>query len=174
MSTLLYQATVPVFVQTLEALSAIIDKAAAHAEAHKIDAAVLLASRLRPDMLPFVRQTQIVCDGAKNMTGRLAGVETPRFEDNEASFDDIKARIKKTLDFIGGVNSRDVEAGETREIIFPLGPNKMKMKGPDYIFHFALPNFYFHLTTAYGILRHNGVEIGKRDFLGAVVGISPA
>jgi hypothetical protein len=174
MSTLLYQATVPVFVQSLESLSAIIDKAAAHAEAHKIDAAVLLASRLRPDMLPFVRQTQIVCDGAKNMTGRLAGVEVPRFEDNEASFDDIKARIKKTLAFIGDVHISDVEAGENREIVFPLGPNKMKMKGPDYIFHFALPNFYFHLTTAYGILRHNGVEIGKRDFLGAVVGISPA
>jgi hypothetical protein len=174
MSISLYQATVPVFVQSLEALSAIIDKAAAHAEARKIDAAVLLASRLRPDMLPFVHQTQIVCDGAKNMTGRLAGVEIPRFEDNEATFDDIKARIKKTLAFIGGVNARDVEAGENREIVFPLGPNKMKMKGPDYIFHFALPNFYFHLTTAYGILRHNGVEIGKRDFLGAVVGISPA
>ena len=173
MSTSLYHATVPVFVQTLEALNAIIDKAAAYAEAHKIDAAVLLSSRLRPDMLPFVRQTQIVCDGAKNMTARLAGVEAPRFEDNEASFDDIKARIKKTLDFIGSVNARDVEAGENREIVFPLGPNKMKMKGPDYIFHFALPNFYFHLTTAYGILRHNGVEIGKRDFLGAVVGISP-
>ena len=136
--------------------------------------AVLLSSRLRPDMLPFVRQTQIVCDGAKNMTARLAGVEAPRYEDNEASFEDIKARIKKTLDFIGAVNARDVEAGESREIVFPLGPNKMKMKGPDYIFHFALPNFYFHLTTAYGILRHNGVEIGKRDFLGAVVGISPA
>jgi uncharacterized protein len=174
MSNLLYQATVPVFVQTLEALSAIIDKTAAHAEAHKIDPAVLLGSRLRPDMLPFVRQTQIVCDGAKNMTARLAGVETPRFEDNEASFDDIKARIKKTLAFIGGVNSSEVEAGENREIVFPRGPSKMKTKGPDYIFHFALPNFYFHLTTAYGILRHNGVEIGKRDFLGAVVGISPA
>ena len=108
MSTLLYQATVPVFVQSLESLSAIIDKAAAHAEAHKIDAAVLLASRLRPDMLPFVRQTQIVCDGAKNMTGRLAGVEVPRFEDNEASFDDIKARIKKTLAFIGEIGRAHV------------------------------------------------------------------
>jgi hypothetical protein len=174
MSTLLYQATVPVFVQTLEALSAIVDKANAHTQAHKIDPAVLLAARLRPDMLPFVRQTQIVCDGAKNMTARLAGVETPKFEDNEASFDDIKARIKKTLAFVGGIAPHDVEAGEKREIVFPIGPNKMKMKGTDYIFHFALPNFYFHLTTAYGILRHNGVEIGKRDFLGAVVGISPA
>jgi hypothetical protein len=174
MSNLLYQATVPVFEQNLGALDAIVDKATAYAEARKIDPAVLLGCRLRPDMLPFVRQTQIVCDGAKNMTGRLAGAEIPRFEDNEASFEDIKARIKKTLDFIKGVSSNDIEAGENREITFPLGPNKMKMKGADYIFHFALPNYYFHLTTAYGILRHNGLDIGKRDFLGAVAGISPA
>jgi hypothetical protein len=174
MSTLLYQATVPVFVQTLEALSAIVDKASAYAEAHKIDPAVVLGSRLRPDMLPLVRQMQIVCDNAKNMAGRLAGGEVPKFEDNETSFDDIKARIKKTLDYVRTVNSKDIEAGETREIVFPIGPNKMKMKGADYIFHFALPNFYFHLTTAYAILRHNGVEIGKRDYLGAVVGVSPA
>jgi hypothetical protein len=174
MSTLLYKATVPVFVQTLGALDAIVDKAAAHAAAHKIDPAVLLASRLRPDMLPFVRQTQIVCDNAKNMTGRLAGADIPKYEDNEASFDDIKARIKKTLDFINSVSPQDVEAGESREIVFPVGPNKMKMNGADYIFHFALPNFYFHLTTAYGILRYNGVDIGKRDFLGAIVGIAAA
>jgi uncharacterized protein len=174
MSNLLYQATVPVFEQNLGALDGIIDKAIAHAEARKIDPAVLLGCRLRPDMLPFVRQTQIVCDGAKNMTGRLAGAEIPKFEDNEASFEDIKARIKKTLAFIKGVSPSDIEAGESREITFPLGPNKMKMKGADYVFHFALPNYYFHLTTAYGILRHNGLDIGKRDFLGAVVGISPA
>jgi hypothetical protein len=174
MSNLLYQATVPVFVQTLGALDAILDKASAYAEAHKIDPAVLLASRLRPDMLSFVRQTQIVCDNAKNIVGRLAGGEVPKFEDNEASFAEIKARIKKTLDYINSIKPQDIEAGENREIVFPIGPNKMKMKGADYIFHFALPNFYFHLTTAYGILRHNGVELGKRDFLGAVVGVSPA
>ena len=174
MSSLLYQATVPVFKQTLGALDALIDKAAVHATAHKIDPAVLLASRLRPDMLPFVRQTQIVCDNAKNMTGRLAGGEVPRFEDNESTFDQVKARIAKTLDYIATVNAGDIEAGADREIVFPVGPNKMKMKGADYIFHFALPNFYFHFTTAYGILRYNGVEIGKRDFLGAVVGIAPA
>jgi hypothetical protein len=174
MSALLYQATVPVFVQILGALDAIVDKAAAHAAERKIDPAVLLGCRLRPDMLPFVRQTQIVCDNAKNMTGRLAGGEVPRFEDNEASFEDIKARIKKTLDYIASVDAAAIEAGADREIVFPIGPNKMKMKGADYIFHFALPNFYFHFTTAYGILRHNGVEIGKRDFLGAVQGVSPA
>ena len=174
MTSLLYQATVPVFEQTLGALDAILDKAGAYAADRKVDPAVLLASRLRPDMLPFVRQIQIVCDGAKNMAARLAGVEAPRFEDNEASFDDIKARIKRTLDFVRSIAPGDIGAGEDREIVFPLGPNKMKMKGADYIFHFALPNFYFHFTTAYAILRHNGIEIGKRDFLGAVVGISPA
>ena len=174
MPTLLYQATILVFEQTLNALDGIIDKASAYAAAHKIDPGVLLAARLRPDMLPFVRQTQIVCDGAKNMAARLAGVEPPKFEDDEASFDDIKARIKKTRDYVRGVNSRDIDAGENREIVFPLGPNKMKMKGADYVFHFALLNYYFHLTTAYDILRHNGVDLGKRDFLGAVSGISPA
>lgn len=174
MSTLLHQATIPVFEQTLGALDAIIDKASAYAAAHMIDPAVLLAARLRPDMLPFVRQTQIVCDGAKNMAARLAGVEPPKFEDDEASFEDIKARIKKTLDYVRSVDSHDIDAGEKREIVFPVGPNKMKMKGADYIFHFALPNYYFHLTTAYDILRHNGVDLGKRDFLGAVLGISPA
>ena len=174
MSGLLYQATVPVFQQTLGALDAIIDKAVAHAAAHKIDPAVLLSSRLRPDMLPFIRQCQIVCDNAKNMAARVAGVEPRRFEDTEVSFDDIKARIKNTLDYIATINAGDIEEGADREIVFPLGPNKMKMRGADYIFHFALPNFYFHFTTAYGILRHNGVEIGKRDFLGAVQGVSPA
>jgi uncharacterized protein len=174
MPSLLYQATIPVFEQTLAALDAFIDKASAYAAAHKIEPSVLLAARLRPDMLPFVRQTQIVCDGAKNMTARVAGVEPPRFEDNEASFDDIKARIKKTRDYLRTVNSGDIDAGENREIVFPLGPNKMRMKGADYVFHFALLNYYFHLTTAYDILRYCGVDIGKRDFLGAVPGISPA
>jgi hypothetical protein len=164
MPSLLYQATIPVFEQTLAALDACVDKAGAYATAHKIEPSVLLAARLRPDMLPFVRQTQIVCDGAKNMTARVAGVEPPRFEDNEASFDDIKARIKKTRDYLRGIDSHAIDAG----------PNKMRMKGADYVFHFALLNYYFHLTTAYDILRYCGVDLGKRDFLGAVPGISPA
>ncbi len=174
MPSLLHHATIPVFEQTLAALDAIVDKASAHAAARKIDPSALLGARLRPDMLPFVRPTQIVCDGAKNMAARAAGLEPPRFEDNESSFDDIKARIKKTRDYLQTVDSREVDAGENREIVFPLGPNKMKMKGADYIFHFALPNYYFHLTTAYDILRYCGVDLGKRDFLGAVPGISPA
>ena len=125
-------------------------------------------------MLPFVRQTQIFCDGAKNASARLANVEPPKMEDTEASFEDIKARIQKTLDFIKSLKAADIDAAADREVVFPVGPNKMKMKGADYVFHFALPNYYFHLTTAYGILRHNGLDIGKRDFLGAVAGISPA
>ena len=174
MPSLLYQATFPVFEQTLAALDAFVDKANAHAAAHKIEPSVLLAARLRPDMLPFVRQVQIACDGAKNAMARVAGGEAPKFEDNEASFEEIKARIKKTRDFLQSLSASDIDAGENREIVFPLGPNKMKMKGADYIFHFALLNYYFHLTTAYDILRYSGVDLGKRDFLGAVPRISPA
>jgi hypothetical protein len=174
MSTSIYEATIPVFEQLLNALAKIVDKAAAHTDERKIDPAVLLSSRLRPDMFPLVRQVQTLCDQAKNLGARLAGVEPPRFEDNEASFEEVKARIAKTLDYVRSLDQHAIEAGADRIVIFPLGPNKMKMKGADYALHFALPNFYFHLATAYGILRHNGLEIGKRDFMGAVPGISPA
>ncbi|HLW91316.1 MAG TPA: DUF1993 domain-containing protein [Roseiarcus sp.] len=170
----IYEATIPVFEQLLGSLSAIIDKAKAHAEGRKIDASALTTARLRPDMFPFARQVQATCDWAKNLGARLAGAEPPKFEDHETSFDELKARIAKTLDYLRGLKRQDIDAGETREVVFPLGPNKMKMKGADYAFHLALPNFYFHLTTAYGILRHNGVELGKRDFMGATPGISPA
>ena len=170
----LHTSTVPVFEQLLGALDAILDKAAAYAAARKIDPPVLLASRLRPDMLPLVSQIQIACDNAKNITARVAGVQPPRFEDNEATIEELKARIEKTLQFIRSVSVAEIEAGADREVVFPLGPNKMKMKGADYVFHFALPNFFFHLTTAYDILRYGGVEIGKRDYMGAVQGIGPA
>ena|ERR1700722_2987322 len=170
----IYDATIPVFEQLLGALSAIIGKAKTHAEARKIDAATLTGARLRPDMLPLVKQVQIACDWAKNVGGRLAGAEPPKFEDNETSFDELEARIARTLDYVRGLKRADIDAGAERIIVFPLGPNKMKMKGADYAFHLALPNFYFHVTTAYGILRHNGIEIGKRDFMGATPGISPA
>jgi hypothetical protein len=174
MTMSLHASTVPVFEQLLSALDGILDKAVAHAAARKIDPAALLTSRLRPDMLPLVAQIQIACDNAKNITGRLAGAQPPRFEDNEATFEEIKARIKKTLDYLRSVSAEDVNAGADREIVFPLGPNKMKMKGVNYVFHFALPNFFFHLTTAYDILRYSGVDIGKRDYMGAVQGIGPA
>jgi len=170
----LYQSSVPVFERCLATFLTILDKAAAHAAAHKVDPSVYLATRLRPDMLPFVRQTQIFCDGAKNTSARLAGVEPPKMEDIEASIDDIKARIHKTLDFIKTLKAADIDAAADRDIIFPRGPNKMKMKGADYFLHFALPNFYFHLTTAYAILRFNGVDIGKSDYLGEIPRISQA
>ena len=174
MTISLYQSSVPVYERCLNAFAAIIDKAAAHAAAHKVDPSVYLATRLRPDMLGFARQVQIFCDNAKNAAARLAVVEPPKMEDAEASFDELKARIHKTLDFLKTLKAADIDAGADREVVFPIGPNKMKMQGGDYLLHFALPNFYFHLTTAYDILRFNGVDVGKRDFLGAVPGIAPA
>jgi hypothetical protein len=172
MSFSLYQSSVPVFERSLNAFSAILDKAAAHAATSKFDPAIYLTLRLRPDMFAFVRQTQAFCDHAKNGASRLTGVEAPKFDDNEASLDDIKARIRKTLDVLAGLNAKDVDAGAEREIVFPVGPNKAKMTGANYVTHFVLPNFYFHLTTAYDILRYAGVPIGKRDFLGAVPGFT--
>jgi uncharacterized protein len=170
----LYQSSVPVFERCLTAFVGVLDKAAAHAAAHKVDPAVYLATRLRPDMLAFARQVQIFCDNAKNASARLAAVEPPKFEDNEASFDELKARINKTLDFLETLKSGEIDGAADREIVFPVGPNKMKMKAGEYLLHFSLPNFYFHLTTAYDLLRFNGVDIGKRDYLGAIPGIAPA
>jgi hypothetical protein len=170
----IYNATIPVFEQLLNALSSIIDKAKAHAEGRKIDPAALTVARLRPDMFPFVKQVQVACDWAKNTGARLAGLEPPKFEDNETTFEELKARITKTLDYLRSLKRQDIDAGAERVVVFPMGPgNKMKMKGSDYAFHLALPNFYFHVTTAYGILRHSGLEIGKRDFMGVPPGISP-
>jgi uncharacterized protein len=170
----LYQSSVPVFERGLNAFLAIIEKALAHAAAQKVDPSVYLQTRLRPDMLPFVRQTQIFCDAAKNGSARIAGVAPPRFEDTETSFDEVKARIHRTLDFIRTLKAADIDAGADREVIFPVGPNKMKMKGGAYLLHNVLPNYYFHLTTAYDILRYCGVDIGKRDYLGVIPGIAPA
>jgi hypothetical protein len=172
MSLSLYQSSVPVFQRSLNAFSAILDKAAAHAEACKFDPSIYLTMRLRPDMFTFTLQTQVFCDHAKNGSARLAGVEAPKFEDNEASLEELKARIKKTLDFLAGLDAAAVDAGGEREIIFPSGRNKARMLGANYLAHYALPNFYFHLTTAYDILRYAGVAIGKRDFLGVVPGFS--
>jgi uncharacterized protein len=169
-----HQSSVAVFDVMLKAFSAILDKALAHAEAHKFDPTVYMTMRLRPDMLPFGRQVMIVCDNAKNVPSRLAGVQAPVFEDNETTLDQLKARIQRTLDYLETLDAKAIESGADREIVIPLGPNKMKMQGANYLLHFALPNFYFHLTTAYDILRYAGVDIGKRDFLGAVPGIAPA
>ncbi len=154
------------FVTTLSALSKILDKAAAHCAAKKIDPAVIMQMRLAPDMLPFVKQVQIACDFAKNTAGRLTG-EAPKFPDEEKSFDELKARITKTLDYVKGFAPATLDGAEGKDVTFPIGPQQtMTLKGADYLVSFALPNFFFHATTAYDILRHAGVEIGKRDFLG--------
>jgi hypothetical protein len=152
----------------LNALSAILDKAQAFAEARKIDPTTLLAARLFPDMFTFARQVQSACDQAKNGGARLAGIDPPRYEDTEKTIADLKARIAKTIAFLKALDAGKIDTSAEREITFPLGPNKGHMKGADYLNHFVLPNFHFHLTTAYDILRHSGVELGKRDFLGAI------
>jgi hypothetical protein len=173
--TTLHQASVPVFEQFLHTLSAQVDKASAFAESRKISDVDLLGWRLYPDMLPLVAQFLTACDTAKNATARLAGAEAPRFEDNEKTFDEVRARIAKTLAYIRGVPAADVDAGAKRELFIPTGPTtKVRMLGADYFYHRALPNFFFHVVTAHDILRHNGVEIGKRDFFGAVPGAHPA
>ena len=154
------------FLTTLGALSKILDKAAAHCTAKKIDQAVLLQTRLTPDMLPFVKQVQLACDFAKNTVGRLTG-EAPKFPDEEKTIDELKARIAKTLDYVNGFKAAEIDATEDKDVTFPIGPQQtMTLKGAPYLIGFALPNFYFHATTAYDILRQVGVEIGKRDFLG--------
>jgi hypothetical protein len=151
----------------LNALSAILEKAEAHAESRKIDPTVLLNARLFPDMFAFTRQVQVVCDQAKNGSSRLAQVEPPKFEDNEKTFPELKARVAKTLAHLKTLDAAKIDASADREIVFPLGPTKKgHMRGADYLNHFLLPNYYFHLATAYDILRHNGVEVGKLDFLG--------
>ena len=162
-------ASIPVFEIGLNALSVILDKAEAHAEAKKIDPTVLLNARLFPDMFPLTRQVQIACDQAKNGAARLAGLEPPKYEDNEKTFAELKARIAKALAYVKTLDAKAIDAAAGRQITFPLGPNnKGHMKGADFLNHFVLPNFYFHLTTAYDILRHCGLEVGKRDFLGAI------
>lgn len=153
----------------LNALAAILDKAQAYAEAKRVDPAVLLNMRLFPDMFPLTRQVQITCDLAKNAGARLTGIEVPRDEDNEKTIAELKARIARTLALVKSLDAAKIDGAADREISFPLGPeNTGHMRGADYLNHFALPNFYFHLTTAYAILRHGGVELGKRDFLAGI------
>jgi uncharacterized protein len=169
MSFSMSQASIPVFEQGLNALSGLLTKAEAFATAKKIDPSVLLGTRLSPDMFPLTQQVQIVADQAKNGSARLAGVEPPKFEDAETTIEQLKARLNKTLDFIRTLDTKQIDAAEDREITIPLGPvHKGHMKGSDYLNHFVLPNYYFHLTTAYAILRHCGVEVGKMDFLAGI------
>jgi hypothetical protein len=162
----MYESSVPVFQRVLTALSGVVDKAVAHAEARKIDPAVLVAARLYPDMFPFARQVQTATDHAKGASARLAAVEIPRFADTEATFAELKMRIEQTLDFIGGLDRGKFVGSDDRDVTLLVGGKERSMRGDRYLLHFAMPNFYFHVTTAYDILRHNGVEIGKRDFIG--------
>ncbi len=175
MSLSLYQSSVPVFERGLGSFLAVLDKAEAHAKARKFDPANYLAIRLAPDMFPLTRQIQTFCDHAKNASFRLAGAAAPVIEDKEKTIEELRARIETTLGRLKTIDAKAVDAAVDREIVIPIGPtNKIKMQGANYLMHFALPNFYFHLTTAYDILRSAGVEIGKRDFLGAVPGAAPA
>ena len=166
MTLSMYQASVPLFTRMLTNLAAILSKAEAHATARKIDPAILLGSRLFPDMLPLTRQVQLAADFAKNTTARLAGVEIVKFADEETSLPELQQRIAKTLDYVKGFKPSQIDGSEGREITLPIGGDSWTFKGQDFLLHFGLPNFYFHVTTAYDILRHSGVEIGKRDFLG--------
>ena len=166
MTISMYQASVPVFVRMLKNLDAILDKGKAHAEARKIAANVLPASRLIADMFPLSRQVQIACDHAKGAVARLAGVDIPKHEDNEQTFEELQARIAKTVAFVETFTAAQIDGSEERDIVYPTSSRgDLKFKGADYLLGFALPNFYFHVVTAYDILRANGVEIGKRDFL---------
>ena len=163
----MYDAAFPPVIKMLETLSAILDKAASHCEKRKIDPSVLIHYRLAPDMYALPRQFQIVTDQAKGMAARLAGMEVPSYPDTESTFEELKGRLAKTVDFIKSVPKTQIEGSEDRDIVLKVGGSEMKFKGREYVFGFALPNFYFHATTAYDILRHAGVELGKRDFLGA-------
>jgi len=160
--------SVDVFTNSLGNLSAILEKGLAHATARKFEPSVLVSSRLAPDMLPLSRQVQIACDLAKNSVARLAALEPPRFEDTEKTIEELRARIARTIDYLKGVPASAFEGAEDRDLKVPAGPDKfLDFKGLDFLQHWAIPNVFFHITTAYAILRHNGVEIGKRDFIGA-------
>lgn len=166
MTISMYQASVPVFQKSLTALKGVLAKAAAHAKDKKIEESVLMGSRLYPDMLPFSRQVQIAADFGKGPVARLAGVELPKYEDAESTFAELTARIDKTLAFIGTFTPAQIDGQEDRDITLPIGGTPTTFKGQPYLLHFALPNFYFHMSMAYAILRHNGVDVGKRDFIG--------
>ena len=153
------------FANSLSNLAHVLKKGEASASARKIDPAVLLAARLAPDMLPLTRQVQIACDISKGCVARLAGKDPQRFEDNEKSFEELATRIARTIDYIGSFPASAFEASEERDIKLPAGERTIEFKGLDYLRYWAIPNVFFHITTAYDILRHNGVELGKRDFI---------
>ncbi|SFM17568.1 MULTISPECIES: DUF1993 domain-containing protein [Rugamonas] len=167
MTLSIYSASIPVFKQILNSLLVILDKAESHAAEKKIEPNALLQFRLFPDMLPFTRQIQIACDFAKGCGARLAGAEVPAYDDTEQSFAELKARIVKTLAFIEALPQDQIEGSETRAITTGSGEKTKHFTGQTYLFHYALPHFFFHATTAYDILRHNGLDIGKKNFIGS-------
>jgi len=166
MSISMYQASVPRFVNILGNLSNILDKAQAYIDAKKLDATTLTNYRLFPDMLPMAKQVQIACDTAKGVVARLSGVEAPVYEDNEQTLADLKARIAKTIAFIKTMTPAQIDGTEDKAIVTKRGDKETHYKGMQFLLGHAVPNFYFHVTTTYNILRHNGIEIGKRDYLG--------
>jgi hypothetical protein len=166
MSISMSSASLPVFQTMLSNLNHLLGKAQAHAEAKKFDPIVLTQYRLAPDMLPFTRQVLIACDAAKLCVSRLSGLEAPKFDDTEVTLKELMHRIQKTLDWISSVPASALDGTELQSITFPVGKDKTRtMTGEDYLKHWAFPNVFFHVTTAYAILRHNGVEVGKADYL---------
>ena len=162
-----YEAAVPAYLQILGSLTGILTKAEAHCAAKKIDPAVLLSARLYPDMLPLSKQIQLACDFAAKGCARLTGSEVPSVPDTETTFEELKQRLAKTIDYVKAYKPAQFDGADARDVTFPAGPDRsITLKGQQFLTGFSLPNFYFHATTAHGILRHNGVEIGKRDFLG--------
>lgn len=166
MSVTMYQASIPPLRRMLGNLSAILEKGAAHAAAKKIDPSVLLNARLAPDMLPLARQVQIASDGAKGCAARLAGAEVPSYPDSETTFPELQARIARTVEFLAGFTPGQIDGSEDRPISLKFG-EVISLRGRDYLFTFVYPHVLFHVTTAYDILRHNGVELGKMDYLGS-------
>jgi uncharacterized protein len=162
----MYQVSVPTFVRMLNNLGAVLDRGAAHAEVKKIDPSVLIGARLYPDMLPLARQVQIAGDTAKGAAARLAGLEPPKYEDTEMTFADLKGRIQKTVSYLDTLKAEQIDGSEDRSITLQIRGNPVLFQGLPYLLNQAIPNFYFHVTTAYDILRHCGVELGKADFLG--------
>jgi uncharacterized protein len=172
MSITMSKASVPMFTQLLSALLKNLDKAEEHAATHAIEEVVLLNARLYPDMHPLIAQVRIACDFAKGAVARLSGMPVPSFADDEESFADLKARVAKTLDFINSVDPLDIDGSEARAIVLKFGGAPISANGQDFLVGYAIPSMVFHVSTAFAILRHNGVAIGKRDFLGQVAGMT--
>ena len=164
----MYQSSVPVFIRMLNNLNKILDKALAFADDKRIDSTVLAGFRLAPNMLPFSAQVQIACDTAKGCGARLAGIENPKFDDTEKTLPELKERVQKTIDFLQSLSAEQIDGSEEREVVLTFPSSTFEFTGLDYLLKFAQPNFYFHYTTAYDILRHCGVELGKSDFLGGI------